>query len=99
VVRHLEDVGAQVDAPGEDPALGRGAQVTGEEHPDATLGDPDDQGQVVGRRGRGGDLRWWGEDLQLRGADHPSVPRSQHLPSCTGPVGGLGQAGRPLVGR
>jgi hypothetical protein len=99
VVRDLEDVGAQVDPAGEDPALGRRAQVPGEQHPHTALGDPHDQRQVVGRRSSGGDLRRWREDLQLRGPDDPPVPRPQHLAPGAGPVGGRVQPGRPLVGR
>ncbi|WP_239523937.1 hypothetical protein [Geodermatophilus normandii] len=43
VVRHLEHVGAQVHTTVEDPGLGRGAQVTGQQHPDPAHGDPHDE--------------------------------------------------------
>ncbi|PRY42123.1 hypothetical protein LY71_11871 [Geodermatophilus tzadiensis] len=99
VVRDLQDVGAQVDAPVEDAGLRRRAQVAGEQHADPPLGDPHDRRQVVGLGGRRGDLRRRGEHLQHRRADHPPVPRPQHLPPRTGPVGGPVERGCPLLGR
>lgn len=99
VVRDLQDVGAEVDAPVEDAGLRHRAQVAGEQHADPALGDPHDHRQVVGRGGRRGDLRRRSEHLQCRRADHPPVPRPQHLPPRTGPAGGRVDGGRPLVGR
>jgi len=68
VVGHLEHVGGQIGAPGRDPGLGLRAQVAGEEHPDAALGDADDQAQVVGVSPRGGSCRVRREHLELGGA-------------------------------
>jgi hypothetical protein len=40
VVRHLQHVGAHVDAPAQDPGLGLGVEVAGQEDPHTALGDP-----------------------------------------------------------
>jgi hypothetical protein len=77
VVGHLEHVGAQVDGARDDPRLGLAAQVAGEQDAHPALGHPDDQGQVVGRGRRPGDLRRRGEDLDRGRPDRPPVPRDE----------------------
>jgi hypothetical protein len=77
VVRDLQHVRAQVDPGGEDPRLGPGAQVSGEQDPHAALGDPDDHRQVVRLGGRGGALRLGGEHLDRGTPDRPSVTRHE----------------------
>jgi hypothetical protein len=99
VVRDLEDVGAQVDAAREHPRLGGRAQVAGEQHPDAALGHPHDQGQVVGLGGRRRDLRWRREDLERRAAHRPDVAGQQQLAPRAGPLGERVEGGQPVVGR
>jgi hypothetical protein len=99
VVRHLEDVGAHVDPAVEDAGLRLGAEVPGEEHPDAVHGHPGDDGQVVGRGPRGGDLRRRGEHLDGGVADAARLPGDDGLPAGAGagrePVHGPS----PVVGR
>jgi hypothetical protein len=48
VVRHLEDVGPEVGPVGEEPRLGIGTQVPGEQDRQAPNGHANDQGEVVG---------------------------------------------------
>ncbi len=87
VVRHLQHVGAQVDAAVDDPRLRLPAEVAGEQHPHAVAGDPDDEGQVVGLgRGRR-ELRWRCEDLHGDGPDRAAVAGDQHRPVGAGPPG------------
>jgi hypothetical protein len=99
VVRHLEHVGVQVGAAGEDARLGLRAEVAGEQHPDAVDGDPGDDGQVVGRRPRGGQRRRRGQHVQGRGTDDPALPRQQRLAAGTGPAGHPVHPPDPVVGR
>ena len=73
VVRNLQHIRAQVGSGGEDPRLGLGAQVAGEEDPHTALHDPDDHRQVVRLRGRGGPLRRRGQHLDRRLPDRPPV--------------------------
>jgi hypothetical protein len=77
VVRHLEHVGTQVRARGEDPGLGLGTEVAGEQDPHAPVRDPRDHRQVVGSGARGGTVRRRGEHLDLRPADGASVTRDE----------------------
>src|SRR4051812_4957261 len=90
VVRHLEDVGAQVDPAVEDPLLRLGAEVSGEQHPDPVHRHAGDDGQVVGRGARGGDLPRRGEHLQGRVPDPAGPPGDDGLPAgaCGGPAAG-----------
>jgi hypothetical protein len=99
VVRHLEDVGAQVDPAVEDPLLRLGTEVSGEQHPDPVHRHAGDDGQVVGRGVRGGDLRRRGEHLQGRGPDPAGPPGDDGLPA--GACGGREPVHRPhpVVGR
>jgi|tagenome__1003787_1003787.scaffolds.fasta_scaffold20962878_2 hypothetical protein len=99
VVRHLEHVGPHVDVPVQDPGLGLGAEVAGEEDADAALGDPHEQAQVVRRRGDRGDL-WRGrQHLDRRGADRPPVARDHGQPPGPGPAGERVDPADPRVGR
>ena len=65
MVRHLEDVGGQVDAVPDEAALRLGPEVAGQEHAQTTDGHPDHEGQVV-RLGAGDRPVGAGrEDLEL----------------------------------
>ena len=99
VVGHLEHVGGQVGARAEDLRLGLGAEVTGEQHPDAPLGGPEHQAEVVGVDTRGGPGRIGCEHLELRAVDAASLPRHQH--DVLGSHGGQQplQLRHPVVGR
>ena len=80
VVRHLEHVGPQVRAVADEAGLRLGAEVSGEEHPDAPDRHPHDHGQVVrgGRRGRPAGVG--GKDLERRVAHGAAVARDQDGP-------------------
>ena len=78
VVRNLEHVGAQVDATGQDARLRLGAEVPGEQHPQPVLREAHDHGEVVGRGGGGGDLRWRGQHLDLGLAHRPPITGHQN---------------------
>jgi hypothetical protein len=80
VVRNLQHVRAEIGSGGEDPRLRRGAQVPGEQGPDAALRDPDDERQVVGLGGCARPVRVRGEHLDGGGADHPPVPGHEDRP-------------------
>jgi hypothetical protein len=98
VVRHLEHVGAQVDAARDDPGLHRAAQVAGEQHPDPALGHPDQQRQVVGRHRGSGDLRRRGEHLDGRRPHGPPVAGDQDRALGTGPPRRRVQGSGPVLG-
>jgi hypothetical protein len=97
VVRNLQHVRAEIGSGGEDPRLRCGAQVPGEQDPHAALHDPDDERQVVGRRGCGRPVRGRGEHLDGGGADRPPVPGHEDRPRPSAePDEGLERA-HPLV--
>ncbi len=111
VVGNLQHVRAQVGPGRQDARLGPGAEITGEQHPHPTLGDPDDHRQVVRLGGRGGPLRRRGEHLDVRRPHRSPVPGHQHhaLPAAAAdealerPHPGAGHRGRrgerPVDGR
>jgi hypothetical protein len=99
VVRHLEHVGPHVGTRRQDPLLGRGAQVTGEQHPQTMRGDPDEQAEVIGSSGGAGPARKRGQHLESRRPHDAPVPRQQDL---AGEVRGAQQpveGGHPRIGR
>jgi hypothetical protein len=99
VVRHLEHVGAQVDAAGDDPRLRLAPEVPGQQDPDAVAGDPDDEREVVGLGGRRRQFRGRCQDLHGRVPDRPAVAGDQDRPPGTGPPGEPVQPTGPVVGR
>lgn len=79
VVGHLEHVGGQVGAGGDDRGLGLRAEVPGEQHPHPALGGPQHQAQVVGLGSGGRPVRIGGEDLERGPAHGPGLAGQQHL--------------------
>jgi hypothetical protein len=77
VVRHLEDVGPQVDVSAEDAGLGLGAEVPGEQDRDPAGCGADDHRQVVRRCGRRRPPRIGGEHLQRQFSDGAPVAGQQ----------------------
>jgi hypothetical protein len=99
VVGHLEDVGAHVDPAVQDAGLRLGAEVSGEQHPDAVHAHPGDDGQVVGRGPRGGDLRRRGEHLEGGVADAADLPGDDGLPAGAGTGGEAVHPAAAVIGR
>lgn len=97
VVGHLEHVGGQVGARGQ-PAFGVRPQVTGEQQPEAPLGDPHDQGQVVGLGADHGSRRVGREHLDGRGPDGAPVAGDQDGPLGTGAADQRPERRGPVVG-
>jgi hypothetical protein len=98
VVRHLEHVGVQVHAAGDDPRLHRAAQVAGEQRPEPALGHPYQQRQVIGRHRGGGELRRRGEHLDGRRPHGPPVAGDQDRALGTGPPRRRVQGSGPVLG-
>jgi hypothetical protein len=99
VVRHLEDVRAQVDAGGEDARLGGRAQVAGEQDPEPAVGDPQDEREVV-RLGEGGGLvRGRRQDLDAGPAHGSPVAGDEDGPLRLRPPDHAVERGPPIVGR
>jgi hypothetical protein len=98
VMRHLQHVGSQVRARGEDPGLGGRAQVAGEQHPDPSVRHANDEGQVVGLGVRGGPLGRRGQDLDLRPTHCAVLAGHQHGPFCAGAPHEPVEGRYPVVG-
>ena len=98
MVRHLQHVRAEVGTRGEEPGLGFGAQIAGEQDPHASVRDPDDQREVVGLRGRGGPLRVGSEYLDRGGAHQAAVPRHEAHALGTAAPDQPVERGHPVVG-
>jgi hypothetical protein len=97
VMGHLEHVGAQVGAGGDDVGLGGGTEVAGEENADPPVTEADDHREVV-RCGEGGRLlRRWREDLEPRLAFRPPVPGNQDGPLSAGALHERIQGWPPVV--
>jgi hypothetical protein len=99
VVRHLEDVGPQVGPVREEPRLGVGTQVSGEQDRQARNGHADHEGQVVGRGGGDGPLGGRGEDLHRDAFDAAPVARYEHGSRTAGKPHEPVEGGNPVVGR
>jgi hypothetical protein len=99
VVRHLQHVGAQVRAVGDDPRLGLSAEVAGEQDPQSLDGDPDDHGEVVGLRARGRPFRHGGQHFHLRATDRPPVAGYEDGPLSPAALDERLERLHPVVGR
>ena len=99
VVRHLEDVGPDVDSAVQDPRFGLRPEVAGEQDADAAHGDAGEDGQIVGLRRRHGDLGRRGEELHGRGAEVQLHSRQHGSALGVAAPGQLVDPGGPGVGR
>ncbi|NIH69995.1 hypothetical protein FB380_004493 [Modestobacter marinus] len=72
-MRHLEHVGGQVETGRHQARLRLGAEVAGEQHPEAALRGPHDEAEVVGLGTGDGLGRVGGQHLEVRAADRPPV--------------------------
>jgi len=99
VVRHLEDVGAQVDAVPDQPGLGLGTEIAGQQGGDAPDGQPGHHRQIVGCRRRGRPGRGGGEDLDPYLPDRAPIARDEHLPARAGAGDEPLEGADPVVGR
>jgi hypothetical protein len=99
VVRHLEDVGPQVRPVGDQPRLGPGAEVSGEQDRQALDGDPEDEGEVVGGSRRDGPLGRRGQDLHVYLTRRSPIAWHQDGPSRPGTAHRSVERADPVVGR
>ena len=99
VVRHLEDVGPQVRPVGDQPRLGLGAEVSGEQDRQVLDGDSKDEGEVVGLSRRDGPLGGRGEDVHVHLAHRSPVAWHQDGPSRTGTAHRSVECAGPVVSR
>jgi hypothetical protein len=99
VVGHLQHVGAQVDPPCQDPRLGLGTEVTGEQDPHPVHGHPCDDGEVVGLRTRGGDRRRRRQHLQGGVPDGPPISGHEGHPASSDARGQPVHRADPVVRR
>jgi hypothetical protein len=97
VVGHLEHVGPQVRTRGEDARLGLRAQVTGEQQPHPALGDPHDEGEVVGGGALDGPPRGRREHVHDGGPHRAPLSRLEHLPLAADPPDERVQPALPVV--
>jgi hypothetical protein len=77
VVGHLQHVGTQIGALGEQAGLRLGAEVPGEKDGHPVGRDPDDEGQIVGLGGRGRASRVGRQNFHGHAADGAPVPRNE----------------------
>jgi hypothetical protein len=98
VMGHLEHVGPEIGPRGQDAGLGSRAQVSREQHPDPSIGDPDEEGEVVRLREGGRPLRRRREDLEVGSADGPMVAGDQHVAVGPGTSDEPVERGLPVVG-
>jgi hypothetical protein len=80
VVRHLEDVGGQVDTVAHEPSLRLGAEVPGEEDPQTVDGHPHDQGEVVRLTAGHRPVDAGREHLQVRRSEAQAIARLEERP-------------------
>jgi len=98
VVGKLEDVGSQVGVRTMQPRLRLGAEIAGEQQPDAVDDDPHDERQVVGRGSRCRALRSGRQHLDRHRADGAAVAGHQHDDLPAGAADGSLEPCAPVVG-
>jgi len=99
VVRDLQHVGLQVHPAGQDAGLRLRVQVAGEQDPDAALGHPHQEAEVVGLGLRRRDLRRRCQHLDGGTADGAGVPGQQRGPPGAGAVSECVHGADAVVGR
>jgi hypothetical protein len=97
VVRHLEDVGGQVEPVADEPLLRLGSEVAGEQDPQAVHGHPRDHAEVVGGRSGHRPVGRRREHLELGRSDAHAITRLEHRPGARGAPEHRVQCGGPVV--